>query len=412
MFDDIYIIGVSVTPFGKHPEKSVKQLTETVCSESLKDAQLDPKEVEAIWFSNTRQQMLEGQNTIRGQIALQDCGFGGVPIINVENACASGSSAVWSAVAHMAATGSNFTMAVGADKMFFPDKPDLMFAAFQGGTEVARVEENTKFLASIGRELIPAGEEDGAARRSFFMDVYGAFARQHMLKFGTTQEHFAAASAKAHYHSTLNPLSQYQKDMSIEQVMNDKPIVYPFTRSMCAPISDGAAAAGIARGSALTSEQKARAIRLRSMAVTTATKRELTDYENHLGRRAALQAYEIAGITPSEIDVVELHDATAYAEIQQIENLGLCGIGEGGPYTMSGATKLGGEAVVNPCGGLMSKGHPVGATGIAMLHEVVTQLRGDAGARQVKGAKVGVAENGGGFLHVEEAVTIVSVLST
>jgi len=379
MFDDIYIIGVSVTPFGKHPEKSVKQLTETVCSESLKDAQLDPKEVEAIWFSNTRQQMLEGQNTIRGQIALQDCGFGGVPIINVENACASGSSAVWSAVAHMAATGSNFTLAVGADKMFFPDKPDLMFAAFQGGTEVARVEENTKFLASIGRELIPAGEEDGAARRSFFMDVYGAFARQHMLKFGTTQEHFAAASAKAHYHSTLNPLSQYQKDMSIEQVMNDKPIVYPFTRSM---------------------------------AVTTATKRELTDYENHLGRRAALQAYEIAGITPSEIDIVELHDATAYAEIQQIENLGLCGIGEGGPYTMSGATKLGGEAVVNPCGGLMSKGHPVGATGIAMLHEVVTQLRGDAGARQVKGAKVGVAENGGGFLHVEEAVTIVSVLST
>ena len=200
--------------------------------------------------------------------------------------------------------------------------------------------------------------------------------------------------------------------MSIEQVMNDKPIVYPFTRSMCAPISDGAAAAVIARGSALTSEQKSRAIRLRSMAVTTATKRELTDYENHLGRRAALKAYEIAGIKPSDIDVVELHDATAYAEIQQIENLGLCGIGEGGPYTLSGATKLGGETVVNPCGGLMSKGHPVGATGIAMLHELVTQLRGDAGARQVKDAKVAVAENGGGFLHVEEAVTIVSVLST
>ena len=412
MFDDMYIIGVSVTPFGKHPEKSVKQLTETVCSESLADAKLDPKEVEAIWFSNTRQQMLEGQNTIRGQIALQDCGFGGVPIINVENACASGSSAVWSAVAYMAATGANFTMAVGADKMFFPDKPDQMFAAFQGGTEVARVEENSKFLASIGRELIPAGEEGGAARRSFFMDVYGAFARQHMLKFGTTQEQFAAASAKAHYHSTMNPLSQYQKDMSIEQVMNDKPIVYPFTRSMCAPISDGASAAVIARGSALTSEQKSRAIRLRSMAVTTATKRELTDYENHLGRRAALKAYEIAGIKPSDIDVVELHDATAYAEIQQIENLGLCGIGEGGPYTLSGATTLGGETVVNPCGGLMSKGHPVGATGIAMLHELVTQLRGDAGARQVKDAKVAVAENGGGFLHVEEAVTIVSVLST
>ncbi|MGJ8562788.1 MAG: thiolase family protein [Alphaproteobacteria bacterium] len=411
MFDDIYIIGVSVTPFGKHPEKSVKQLSETVCAQSLRDAQLSPEQIEAIWFSNTRQQMLEGQNTIRGQIALQDCCFNGVPIINVENACASGSSAVWSAVAYMAATGSNFTMAVGADKMFFPDKPDQMFAAFQGGTEVARVEENTKFLASIGRELIPAEEEVGASRRSFFMDVYGAFARQHMLKFGTTKEHFAAAAAKAHYHSTMNPLSQYQKNMSIEQVMTDKPIVYPFTRSMCAPISDGAAAAVLARGSALTAAQKERAVRLRSMAVTTATKRELTDYENHLGRRAALQAYGMAGISPSEIDVVELHDATAYAEIQQIENLGLCGVGEGGPYTLSGATTLGGEVVVNPCGGLMSKGHPVGATGIAQIHELVMQLRGEAGARQVKDAKLAVAENGGGFLHVEEAVTIVSVLS-
>lgn len=411
MFDDIYIIGVSVTPFGKYPQKTVKQMTETVCAAALKDALVEPNQIDAIWFSNTRQQILEGQNTIRGQIAMQNCGFGCVPIFNMENACASGSSAVWSAVTYLGASGANFAMAVGADKMFFPDKADQMFAAFQGGTEIACAKKNADFFANVGREIIPRGSEAGAGRRSFFMDVYGAFARQHMLKFGTTQEHFAAAAAKAHYHSSMNPLSQYQKNMSIEEVMNDKPIVYPLTRSMCAPISDGAAAAVIARGSALSSAQKARAVRLRSMAVTTATRRDLSDYENHLGRRAAVKAYAIAGIEPEDIDVVELHDATAYAEIQQVENLGLCKIGQGGPFTFSGATSLGGMTVVNPCGGLISKGHPVGATGIAQLHELCLHLRGEAGVRQVKNAKIAVAQNGGGFLHVEEAVTIVSVLS-
>lgn len=406
----MFIVGIGMTRLGRMPERSVKQLTAEAVGAALDDAGMVPEQVGAAWFANTRQPMLEGQNTVRGQIALGAMGFAGLPIVNVENACASGSSALLQAVAHIKAGMTDVALVVGAEKMFFPDKRDLMLAAFRGGTDISAMAETEAWLQSVATDVIPDGAE-AAAERSFFMDVYAAFARQHMKVFGTTVRQIAAVAAKNHRHSTLNPLSQYQKDMSIDDVLNDKPICWPFTRSMCAPVSDGAAAVVVCSGPAMNSAVRSRAIEIRGMSLASGRPRKLDDYSNHIGRRAALQAYEQAGIQGSDVDVAEVHDATSFAEIQQIENLGLCAIGEGGPFSESGATRLGGEVPVNPSGGLVSKGHPVGATGVAQLYELVTQLRGDAGERQVADARVAVAENGGGFCGVEEAATVVTVLA-
>ena len=399
-----------MTRLGRMPECSVKDLTAEAVAAALEDAGMTVAQVDAAWFANTRQPMLEGQNTVRGQIALGAMGFDGQPIVNVENACASGSTALLQAVAHIRAGMIDVALVVGAEKMFFPDKRDRMLAAFRGGTDISALAETEAWLQSVATDMIPAGVESNA-ERSFFMDVYAAFARQHMKTFGTTVQQIAAVAAKNHRHSTLNPLSQYQKNMSIDEVLDDKLICWPFTRSMCAPISDGAAAMIVCSKKAVDSTNRSRAIGIRGMSLVSGKRRKLDDYANHVGRRAATQAYELAGIQGSDVDVAEVHDATSFAEIQQIENLGLCEIGEGGPFSESGATSLGGKVPVNPSGGLVSKGHPVGATGVAQLVELVTQLRGEAGERQVADAEVAVAENGGGFYGVEEAATVVTVLA-
>ncbi len=406
----LFVVGVSMTRLGKMPGCSVKSLTEEAVHAVLADAGASTEQIDAAWFSNTRQPMLEGQNTVRGQIALRPLGFDGIPIANIENACASGSTALLQAVAHLRAGMANVALVVGAEKMFFPENPEGMLAAFKGGTDIHAIEQTETWVRSLAADIGPS-ESSGTGQRSFFMDVYAAFARQHMKTFGTTVEQMAAVAAKNHRHSTMNPLSQYQIDMSVDEVLNDKLVCWPFTRSMCAPISDGAAAMIVCDEQALAQFDRARAIEVRGISLVSGTKRDITDYANHIGRRAALQAYQQAGISGSDVDVAEVHDATAFAEIQQIENLGLCALGEGGPFSESGATTLGGTVPVNPSGGLESKGHPVGATGIAQIFELVTQLRGEAGERQVADAKIAVAENGGGFYGVEEAATAVTVLA-
>ncbi|MBN7798223.1 thiolase family protein [Parahaliea mediterranea] len=412
MTDDVYIAGIGMTALGKFPQRSVKQLTQEAVAQALSDAGLAREDIQAAWFSNTRQALLEGQNTIRGQCALRAMGFEGIPIANIENACASGSTALLQAYAHIRAGLCDIALVVGAEKMFFPEKKAAMLQAFMGGTDIHTIEDTRAGLAAMAPELIPASvRQPGAGEHSFFMDMYAAFARLHMQTFGTTQRQLAAVAAKNHWHSTMNPLSQYQHDMTVDEVLADKLISWPFTRSMCAPISDGAAAAVICGERVLSRFRENPPVRIAGISLVSGTRREPTDYANHLGRRAAFAAYEQAGIGPQDVDVVELHDASAFAEIQQVENLGLCDIGEGGAFAESGATRLGGKVPVNPSGGLVSKGHPVGATGVAQLVELTQQLRGQAGKRQVEGARVAVAENGGGFYEVEEAATVVTVLS-
>jgi acetyl-CoA acetyltransferase len=408
---DVYVVGIATTRFGKFPAVSVKDLTRQAVSAALGDAGCALGDVEAAWFSNVRQGQMEGQNSIRGQCALRAMGVAGIPIVNVENACASSSTGVNQAYAALAAGLCDVALVVGAEKMFFPDKKAEMFAAFLGGTDVHMVEDTHRRLADLGRGAVPAGVNDpDPAERSFFMDIYAGLARQHMQRFGTTVRQLAAAAAKNHANSAHNPNAQYTQAMTVDQVLGDRPVTWPLTRAMCAPLSDGAAAAVLCAGPALPRFARGRAARILASVVVSGTDRAPDDYARHCGRLAASRAYAQAGLGPEDMDVAEVHDATSFAEILQIENLGFCAPGEGGPATERGDTALGGRIPVNTSGGLVSKGHPIAATGIAMMHEIVTQLRGEAGARQVADARVGIVENGGGFWGVEEAATAITIL--
>ncbi len=403
MTRDVFIAGISMTPFGKRLDESVKSLTSDAVGAALEDAGIGTGDIQSAWFANTRQPMLEGQNTIRGQIALRAAGITAIPIANIENACASGSTAILQAMAAIRADMIDVALVVGAEKMVYPDRPEQVAAAFAGGTDVHDRDSVLEYIVSLG------GEKPGPDR-SLFMDLYAAQARVHMERFGTTQEDFARIASNTHCHGAHNPNAQYRTPFTVEEVLADKPIVYPFTRAMCAPVSDGASAAVLCSEKALRQLDATRAVRIRACALVSTMERSKDDYANHIGRRAANAAYEEAGVGPRDIDVVEVHDATAYAAVQQIENLGLCAPGEVGACLKRGDFRIGGRTPVNPSGGLLAKGHPVGATGVAQLYELAMQLRGEAGSRQVDGARLAIAENGGGFLGVEEGVTAVTIL--
>lgn len=406
---DIYLVGVGMTPFGKFLDRSVKDLTREAVSAALGDAGAAVVDVEAAWFANTAQSILEGQNAIPGEIALRNLGIQNVPVTNVENACASASTALDMAATWLEAGRGGVALAVGAEKMFTEDR-ELMFKVFDGGWDVHDVAAATGRLLALGEGVSdPDGETDGG-QRSVFMDVYGALAKFHMKTFGTTQAQLAAVAAKNHDHSVHNVLSQYRAPMSVDEVLAARKVSWPLTLPMCSPVSDGAAAAILCREEELDRFDRSRAVRIHATALRSGSDRAPDEFERHVTRRAAVDAYEMAGLGPQDMDVAEVHDATAFAEIQQVENLGFCAFGEGGPLTESGATRLGGRIPVNPSGGLESKGHPVGATGLAQIHELVTQLRGEAGARQVDGARFAIAENGGGFHGIEEAIACVTIL--
>jgi acetyl-CoA acetyltransferase len=243
------------------------------------------------------------------------------------------------------------------------------------------------------------------------MDTYAMQAAVHMARYGTTQRQIAAGSAKNHNYGALNPLAQYRFETSIDQVLEDREVSFPLTRSMCAPIGDGAASAIVCSGdvvAGLPESVRARAVRIAASTFSGGKYRNLD--EPGLSHVAATQAYERSGLSPSDVDVVELHDATSFCEIYQVEMLGLCAEGEGGSFVESGATGPDGPVPVNTSGGLVSKGHPVGATGLSMIHELATQLRGEAGERQVPEARIALQENGGGVIGLEEAACSVMLL--
>ncbi|HVV92510.1 MAG TPA: thiolase family protein [Hyphomicrobiales bacterium] len=407
----VFIVGVGTTALGRAPDKSVKDLTREAVGAALADAGATLTDVEAAWFSNTRQGMMEGQNTIRGQCALRSMGFETIPIVNVENACASSSTGLNQAFASIRAGLCEVALVVGAEKMFYPDKRDLMFQAFLGGWDVHDQERSRAALLGLGEGLaLPPEAADDGGQHSVFMDIYAALARQHMRLYGTTRAQIAAVAAKSHYHSTLNPLAQYRRAFSVEEILADRPIAWPLTRAMCAPISDGAGALVVCGEGALDRFGAGRAVEVMASALVSGSARAPDDLGRHLGRVAADKAYRQAGIGPADIGVAEVHDASAFAEILQTENLGLCEPGQGGWLAEHGDTGLGGRIPINTSGGLVSKGHPIGATGAIQLHELVTQLRGEAGPRQVEGVRFAAAENGGGFFGLEEAATVVTIL--
>jgi len=411
---DIYVIGAAMTPFGRFLDKSVKQLTSEAVTGALTDAGIEQGVVGAAYFANTTQGVIEGQHLVPGEIALRGMGFEGIPMMNVENACASASSAFHGAYLSVKAGMAEVALAVGADKMYDADKAKS-FAIFDGAWDVHDVEGTIAALDALGDGVEPPADTVFPnTRRSPFMDVYANFAKFHMKSFGSTQRQFAAVAAKNHRHSTMNPLSQYRTAYSVDEVLDSRLVSWPLTLPMCSPISDGAAAAilcGEDYLAALDDATRARAVRIGACEIGTGVSRKAEEFDKHITHLTANRAYDRAGVGPADMSVAEVHDATAFGEVTQTENLGFCEFGAGAWLAEQGETALGGRIPINPSGGLESKGHPIGATGLGQIYELVTQLRGEAGPRQADGARFAIAENGGGIYGIEESVCCITILA-
>lgn len=306
-------------------------------------------------------------------------------------------------------SGADAALAVGVEKTWVPEDPRKSFALFAGGIDQLHTEEWKALFAEQGAEL---GWKPHPAR-IIFLDVHALEARHHMARHGTTVEQIAAVASRHHHHGALNPKAQYRFEIDPAGVLADKPIVAPLTRSMCCPLSDGAAAALVVSGAWLArqpAEVRARAIRVRACTLAGGRFRGI-DEGPSVVQRAAAKAYARAGVEPKQVEVVELHDATAACPIRHVEALGFCGPGEGGAYATDDIGSQGGARPMNLSGGLISKGHPLGATGLGMIDEVVTQLRGEAGDRQAQNAPtLGLVQNAGGLVSFDEALCGVSLL--
>lgn len=409
---NIYIAGIAMTVFGRHLERSLEDLAREALQGALKDAGCQASDLGIAYYAGTTNGPLQGQISIPGQVVLAKLGVHSIPIFNVENACASGSSAVNLAVQSLKAGTTDVALAIGAEKMNIADKLKAL-SLFEAGWDVSRAEQNYQTLVQMGEGVVPPPGSESDKPYSKFMAIYAAMCRFHMKTFGTTQRQIAAVCAKNHGHSVHNPWSQFRKPFSIDEVLAAPPITYPITLPMCAPLSDGAAAAIICTEEGLQriGADKSRCIKIAASVLRSFSPRSIDRPDLNVGRLAAQQAYEIAGLGPDDMHVAEVHDASAMGEIIQSENLGFVPLGLGGPAAERGEFSLGGRIPINPSGGLESKGHPLGATGIGQLYELVTQLRGEAGARQVEGARHAIQENGGGLQGVEEAAVAIHILS-
>jgi acetyl-CoA acetyltransferase len=380
---EVYVAGVGMTRFAKQPGRTLKDLTAEAVGAALKDAGQTIEDVQSCYFGNAVAGSMTGQEMLAGQFVLRPLGLGGIPVFNIENACASAASAfhlAWQAVA----TGvHDVVLAVGAEKMTHPDKA-RSFAAIGGSVDV---------------ETAPADLPDG---RSFLMDMYADAALRYMERTGTTRADLARVVVKNQRHGKLNPAAQYGGELTVEQVLTAREIVWPFTLQMCSPISDGAAAALLVGGDLVSSGPS---VAVLASAAATAP----ADGSASVTGLAAAAAYEQAGLGPGDLDCVEVHDAAASAELVIYEQLGLAEPGGGAALIRNGKTGLSGSLPVNTSGGLLARGHPIGATGLAQIVEAVTQLSGTAGGRQVPGARIALTQNAGGWHGSDNVASVVHI---
>jgi acetyl-CoA acetyltransferase len=412
---DVYILGAACTAFGKRPLDSFKDLTREVYLDALRDAGLETgDDIQMSWFGNCGMGTF-GQRNIRGQVCFTPLVRDGlfperIGMINVEGGCATASMAFHGAWKDIKSGEAQLSLAIGVEKTFVPDNREKTQEIFEGGIDQLDPEEWHRYYAARGAE---AGKpfDANALGGTVFMDTYAMQAAWHMKRHGTTQRQIAIAASKNHHHGSLNPRAQYRFEVSVEEVLADREVSFPLTRAMCAPIGDGAAAALLCSEDYLRGQPKAvqdRAIKIRASALSGGKYRK--PEEPSLSRAAAQRAYASAGLAARDIDLVEVHDATAFSEIYQAEMLGFAEDGKGGAYVESGATALGGARPFNLSGGLVSKGHPVGATGLSMIAELCTQLRHEGGPRQTPRARIAMAENGGGVIGFDEAACSVIIL--
>ncbi len=409
MSENVYIIGTGMLKFSRYLDRSIKSLAGEALATVLEDAGISLDHIEAAWFSNSLWGMFSGQHCIRGQVALSANGLDKIPVINVENGCAGGSTALHSAVTAVRAGLYHCALAIGAEKVYDQDREKVM-RSFASGADVEVIEQLVNALNAqkkqAHRDAEQKGQDGKKGGHSSFMDLYAAGARMHMEKYGMTQRQLAAVASKSHCNSALNPLAQYTFPMTIDEVLADRAVSFPLTRAMCAPIGDGAAAAVICSEAFLKKRPNERAVRIRASVMQSGRLTGASD----ISRRTARKAYDMAGVGPEDINVAEIHDATVFGEIYQAEQLGFCPEGEGGVMAEQGKTALNGPIPLNPSGGLISRGHPIGASGLAQIHELVVQLRGEAGNRQVANPRIALAENGGGFIGMGEASMAIHIL--
>ena len=413
----VRIIGGALTRFGRHPDRNLKSLVAEAVNEALKDAGVGMERLEGVWVGNASQGVLQGQESIRGQVILRSMGIGGIPVINVENACASSTTALHGAWASVALGEMDVALVIGMEKMYFEDRNKTL-PAFAGCMDIEMFSQIMKKAAEeeerIRKAQEAAGEGKeriGAGRRSIFMDLYASDAREHMETYGTTQRQYAVISSKNHFHSTMNPLAQYQKAFSVEEVLAAPEVAWPLTRPMCSPIGDGAAALVICSQAFAEKRAAGRGIELAACMLASGRDYEKEKEESTLARLART-VYERTGVGPKDIDLAELHDATAFGELYATEELGFCPIGEGGAFAEAGHTGLGGKIPVNVSGGLESQGHPIGATGARQVVEIYWHLMDDGrtGKRQVKGARVGLTQNNGGEINKTAGAISITLL--
>jgi acetyl-CoA acetyltransferase len=407
--EEVFVIASAATPFRRWPDRTHRDLAEAAVRALAIESKIA---IDRVVFGSCAMHLF-GQANIRGQSALATvvrAGLldGAVPIVNIEGGCATGGLAFQSAFEAIRAGASQIALAVGVEKTFHPD-PSKILELFSHGIDQLDVDHWRAFYArhadAAGRAFAPDPS------RIVFLDVGAMQASWHTQKFGTTERQLAIIAAKNHVHGAANELAQYREAMTVDQVLADKMALSPFRRSMCAPISDGAAAVllcGEQVLSTLPNDLRDRAVRVAGVAAAGGRYRALD--EEDVSARAARAALRHARRTIDEIDLFEVHDATAFAELHAYESLGLCAVGEGGRFAETGATAQRGDRPVNLSGGLESKGHPLAATGLAMVAELHAQLLRRGGARQAERARRALFHNAGGQIGFDEALAVVGVL--
>lgn len=385
---EVCILGVGMHKFGKFLDRSLKDLTRVAVWNAIRDAGIDANRIEAAYFSNVLAGLITGQEGVRGHVFLREAGFQSIPIVNVEGACASGTMALQEAVFAIAAGMYDIVLSVGAEKLHLDDTAKSI-AAMAANTDV-------ELMGGLGFQ---------------FTGSYAMTLRKYMKQYGWTREHFAKVAAKNKYNGSLNPMAQYQKPLTVDEILNSRIVAWPLSLYMCSTMADGAAAAIVC------SREKAAEIAGKRTVMVAASILRSGEVlgEDDGQRRTAKEAYEMAGVGPEDIEVAEVHDAMAPGEMFRIERLGLCRAEDIGQRVDDGTFELTGKLPVNPSGGLAARGHPIGATGLAQIAELVWQMRGEAGARQVKGRKngfprVALAQNSGGYVEGSSAALSVTIL--
>ncbi|KFX63941.1 hypothetical protein KBK24_0119865 [Burkholderia sp. K24] len=385
---EVAVVGIGMTRFGKYPDTSLKELGARAIEDALRDAQLERSDIGAAFVANAMASVITGQVSVVGQTVLRASGFGGIPVFNIDNACAGSSSALHLAVQYIRSGAADTVLVVGVEKLVSGDRTRA-YVALNGAADI-------EFVAQSGID---------PEKESVFVNaVYPERLKRYEAEHGLDSHALARIAVKNRTHAALNPYAQFVDPLTVESVLAARNVVGPITSLMCAPIGDGASAVVLSSRNRLHGRQ--RPVWIRGSAVSMGGG---PGNESSVVRTAG-RAYREAGFGPQDVHVAEVHDSIAFNELLAYEELGFCGSGLGAMLLQDGVTSLGGKLPVNPSGGLESRGHPVAATGTAQIHELVTQLRAEAGSRQVPGARIALAENAGGFAGGDTAAIAITVL--